>query len=291
MKIKKTLFAFVVCFFCMLLFQSAKSGPPSSLPASFRVAAYNIRYNAQMDLESGNAWDLRKEPLARLIRQHGFDIVGTQEGDAGQMKDLKELLPAFDIVAHPYGGKGDLHNAAILYKRHLFELIDSGVFWLSETPEAPSIGWDASDRRICNWAKFRDKLSGKEFFFFNTHFYWRKEIARKESGPLMVKKIKEIAENAPVIVTGDFNSRPETSQIAAMKEVVKDAYNATKTGRQGVEGTGFPGGVFQGKPGGRIDYIFVSSQISVLDYKVLSDTYNQDRYPSDHLPVTSFIEF
>src|SRR5690606_41971448 len=99
MKTKKIIFAFIACFFCILLVQSAKP-----IPASFRVAAYNIRYDAQMDVESGNAWDLRKEPLARLIRQHGFDIVGTQEGDGGQMDDLKELLPAFDIVAHPYGG-------------------------------------------------------------------------------------------------------------------------------------------------------------------------------------------
>lgn len=286
MKIKKTIFAFATCLLCTLLFQSARP-----IPASFRVAAYNIRYNAQMDVESGNAWDLRKEPLARLIRRQGFDIVGTQEGDAGQIKDLKVLLPAFEVVLHPYGGKGDLHNAAILYKRDLFELIDSGVFWLSETPQVPSIGWDASDRRICNWAKFKEKFSGKEFFFFNTHFYWRKEVAKKESGPLLAKKIKEIAGNAPVIVTGDFNSRPETSQIAALKEIVKDAYDATETARQGVEGTGFQGGVFQGEPGGRIDYVFVSSQIRVLDYKVLSDTYNHDRYPSDHLPVTSFIEF
>ncbi len=286
MKTKKTLFAFVASFFCILLFQSAKP-----IPASFRVAAYNIRYDAQMDVESGNAWDLRKEPLARLIRQHGFDIVGTQEGDAGQMDDLKELLPAFDIVAHPYGGKGDLHNAAILYKKDRFELLDSGVFWLSETPEVRSIGWDASDHRVCNWGKFREKFSGKEFFFFNTHFYWRKEIARKESGPLMAIKIKGIAGNSPTIITGDFNSRPETSQIAAIKEVVNDTHEVTKTERQGVEGTGFPGGVFRGAPDGRIDYVFVSPQIHVFDYKVLSDSYNDDRYPSDHLPVTCFIEF
>ncbi|HUH20090.1 endonuclease/exonuclease/phosphatase family protein [Albibacterium sp.] len=286
MKSKKTILAYIACFFFIFLFQSAKP-----IPASFRVAAYNIRYNAQMDVESGNAWDTRKAPLARLIRQHAFDIVGTQEGDAGQINDLKELLPAFDVVAHPYGGTGDSHNAAILYKRNQFTLLDSGVFWLSETPEIPSIGWDATDRRICNWGKFKEKHSGKEFFFFNVHFYWRKQIAKQESGPLIAKKIKEIAGDTPTIITGDFNSTPQTSQIAAIKEVLNDAYEVTKTERQGVEGTGFPGGVFQGKPGGRIDYVFVSPQIQVYDYKVLSDIYNDNRYPSDHLPVTSFIEF
>lgn len=259
--------------------------------ASFRVAAYNIRYAAEADEKTGNGWDLRRGPLARLIDQHAFDIVGTQEGDGNQLEDLKRLLPAFDVVAHPYGGKGDLHNSAILYKRDLFELVDSGVFWLSETPDVPSIGWDASDRRVSNWAKLKDKRSGKEFFFFNVHFYWRKHIAKEKSGPLMVRKIKEVAGGMPVIVAGDFNSRPETSQISAIKEILNDAYDVSLSERQGVEGTGFPGGVFQGEPGGRIDYVFVSPEIRVLDYKVISDQYNNDRYPSDHLPVTSLIEF
>jgi endonuclease/exonuclease/phosphatase family metal-dependent hydrolase len=286
MKNMKFIFSVFVCLIGISLSQAGQGAK-----ALFRVAAYNIRYAAEADEISGNGWNLRKKPLAQLILKHEFDIIGTQEGDGKQLEDLKALLPAFDIVAHPYGGKGDLHNAAILYKRDLFELVDSGVFWLSETPDVPSIGWDASDRRVSNWAKFRDKRSGKEFFFFNVHFYWRKHIAKEKSGPLMVRKIKEIAGNAPVIVTGDFNSRPETSQIAAMKEIVNDAYDVSVSERQGVEGTGFPGGVFQGEPGGRIDYVFVSPGIRVLDYKVVSDRYNDDRYPSDHLPVTSLIEF
>lgn len=285
MKNRKVLFAFITCVVGIVLFQSAKP-----IPASFRVATYNIRYDAEMDTESGNDWDLRKEPVARLIRQHSFDMVGTQEGDSGQMDDVLELLPEFDMVAHPYG-RNALHSAAILYKRDRFELLDSGVFWLSETPEMPSVGWDASDYRICNWGKFKEKYSGKEFYFFNTHFYWRKEVAKQESGPLIAKKLKEIAGNAPVILTGDLNSTSETSQIIAVKDVVNDAYETSRSHRQGVEGTNLGGGVFQGSPRNRIDYVFVSPQITVYDYKVLSDKYNDNRYPSDHLPVTSFIEF
>lgn len=261
----------------------------SSGKAQFRVAAYNIRYAAEMDEQSGNGWDIRKAPLASLIQRHHFDIVGTQEGDGKQMKDLKGLLPEFDQILHPYGGKGDLHNLGILYKGEQFEPLDKGVFWLSETPDTISIGWDASDRRICQWAKFRHKASGKEFFFFNTHFYWRKDVARRQSGPLIAKKIKEIAGDFPVMVTGDFNSRPETPQVRDILASLKDAYDATESDRKGIEGTGFPGGVFQGKPGGRIDYIFVSPQVQVLDYEVLSDVYNDNRHPSDHLPVTSAV--
>jgi len=255
---------------------------------AFRVASYNIRYAAEADEQSGNGWEVRKQPLTNLIARHRFDIVGTQEGNARQLDELNALLPGYRYLGHPYGGPdGQLHNCATYYKADLFEALDSGVFWLSETPDTPSIGWDASDRRICHWIRFRQKNTGREFFFFNVHFYWRKHLARKQSGPLLLSKIKEIAGGQPAICTGDFNSTPEKAQIQAVKTLLSDAYDASKTPREGVEGTGFPGGVFQGQPGGRIDYIFVSKDFQVEDYKVISDVYNGDHYPSDHLPVTS----
>lgn len=255
----------------------------------FRVAAFNIRYNAEADEKSGNGWEFRKAPVAKVIWDHQFDIVGTQEGDAQQLEDLKALLPGYEYLGHPYGGQGDLHNAATFYKTTLFEVVDTGVFWFSETPEEPSVGWDASDRRITHWTKFKVKESGKIFFFFNAHFYWRLEEARRESGPLLVRKIKEIAGDAPAICVGDFNSTDETAQIQAINSFLGDAYHQTQSPRQGVENTNMGGGVFQGEPKNRIDYIFVTPQIQVKDYKVLSDQYKGDRYPSDHLPVTSLV--
>lgn len=254
--------------------------------AIFKVCSYNIRYNSKADDNSGNGWDIRKDPLAELILKHQFDIVGTQEGDSVQMEELNDLLPGFAYIAYPYGGSaGDLHTCAILYKKDLFEIIDSGVFWLSETPGEPSVGWDATDRRICQWAKMQHKQTKKYFYFFNTHFYWRLQEAKRESGPLLIQKIKSIAGDFPVICTGDFNSIAETQQIKAIKSLLSDSYEVSENGRKGVEGTGFPGGVFQGVPGDRIDYVFVSPLISVFDYEVYSDVYNDDRYPSDHLPV------
>ncbi|WP_257657798.1 endonuclease/exonuclease/phosphatase family protein [Parapedobacter lycopersici] len=278
------IFLFLAAINCSQAQQQAQPG--------FRVASYNIRYAAEADEQSGNGWDIRKQPLSELISSHGFDIVGTQEGNTSQLADLSELLPGYAYLAHPYGGQdGLLSNCAIFYKAARFDALDSGVFWLSETPDMPSIGWDASDRRICYWTQFREKETGKTFFFFNVHFYWRKHIAKEQSGPLLARKIREIAGSQPVICTGDFNSLSETTQIQAVKGLLSDAYEVTQTPRVGVEGTGFPGGVFQGQPGGRIDYIFVSPHFQVVDYRVLSDTYNGDHYPSDHLPVTSWLSW
>lgn len=292
---KKRNILFSFSFLLVLVFSSFSVSPVSresmAKKTRIKVSAYNIRYNANADVKGGNGWDIRKKPLAELIEKHGFEIVGTQEGDKQQMSDLRTLLPAFEQVSYPYGGKGDLHTAAILYKKDRFEVLDQDVFWLSETPDEPSMGWDATDRRICSWVKFKEKKSGKIFYFFNVHFYWRLEVAKRESGPLMVRKIKEIAGDAPAVCVGDFNSTSETSQILAMKASMQDAYDATETTRKGIEYTNLGGVNFLGPAKGRIDYIFVSKNIRVKDYEVYSDRYNGDRYPSDHLPLASTIEF
>lgn len=258
---------------------------------SFRIATYNIRYDAKADDESGNPWQVRKHEVAKLIKRHQFDVVGVQEPNAKQLEEFQALMPDYAYTGHPYGGKnGDAHHCATFYKKDLFTALDSGVFWFSETPNEPSIGWDATDRRICSWIKLQVKATGQEFYVFNAHFYWKNQTARENSGMVLVNQVNAIAAGAPVVALGDFNSHPDTPQIADIKKRLSDAYEITETSRQGVDGTGFPGGVFQGKPEARIDYLFVSSHFLVKDYKVISDVYHEDRYPSDHLPVTSLLE-
>ncbi len=253
-----------------------------------RVAAYNIRYESKADDLAGNGWAVRKAPLAQLIADQKFDIVGTQEGNTRQLKELKELLNSFEYVGYPYGGPdGKLHNAATYYRSDLFKVLDKGVFWLSETPDTPSIGWDATDRRICQWIKFQDLKSEKAFYFFNAHFYYRNKEAREKSGNLMVEKMKEIASDYPVICLGDFNSTPEMAQIHHMEAYLRDCREIAGQ-KEGPEAT-FPGGRFHGEPEIRLDYIFVSDHFRVMDYKTLTDTYDGNRYPSDHLPVTARI--
>lgn len=290
---KRVLLYFILSFsFWSCKSTSIYSHRSSNNTTAFKAATYNIRYDAAADQKTGNAWSLRKEPISDLIKKYSFDLIGTQEGSVVQLQELLELLPGFAQVHVGYGGKdGNLHTCAVLYRTANFELLDSGVFWLSETPDIPSIGWDATDRRICQWARMKDKKSGQPFFFFNAHFYWRNEVARRESGPLMVRKIQEIAGTSPVLIVGDFNSEPSSSQVQAMKAVFADSYDTSVNGTKGRIGTAFPGGVFQGEPGGRIDYIFVNKTTEVSDYEVYSDVYGDNRYPSDHLPVSCRVRF
>jgi endonuclease/exonuclease/phosphatase family metal-dependent hydrolase len=267
---------------------SEEDDPDKGERLTLKIASYNIRYAAAADAQTGNGWDARKLHVADVIKNHDFDIVGTQEGNKAQLADLKGYLPDFDYVGHPYGGSSNTsHNCAIFYKTAKYTVMDEGCFWFSETPDIPSIGWDATDQRICYWAKFRELETGTEFYFFTAHFYWRYQTARENSGAVLVAKIREIAGDAPVISTGDYNSTSTTPQINTILTLLKDAYDTTETPPIGPKGTDLGGGVFQGEPRGRIDYIFVSNHFRVLNYAVLTDSYNNGRHPSDHLPVSS----
>lgn len=268
-----------------LLFALAETS--SAQKNTINLATYNLRYNTAND--GVNAWPNRKENVKGLIQFHEFDLFGVQEALIGQLRDVAELKEfAFIGKGRDDGQEGGEHSA-IFYKKDRFKLLGSGDFWLSETPDKPGKGWDATCcNRIASWGKFQDLKSKKELFFFNVHFDHQGVEARRQSGHLMVKKINEIAGKATVLLTGDFNSTPDTEQIKTISNLLNDAHNATKQAPYGPEGT-FNSFKFDAPMDKRIDYIFVSKNIDVLKYGVLTDAKEQ-RYPSDHQPVVTKIE-
>ena len=272
----RTIMILCACLLCVPAAAQKKKG--------IRVAAYNLRYDEPRD--GVNAWPNRRENVKALILYHDFDIIGTQEGFVHQLQDLCEM-PGYDYtgVGRDDGRDGGEHSA-IFYKTGRFKLLDSGNFWLSETPGQPGKGWDATCcNRICSWAKFRDVNTKKTFFVFNVHFDHQGVVARRESGKLMLQKIREIAGVMPVIFTGDLNSTPETEQVQTIQTVMNDACRITVLPPYGPVGT-FNGFRFDAPLENRIDYIFVSPHFSVSKYAVLTDAKEQ-RYPSDHLPVVA----
>lgn len=254
---------------------------------TINVASYNLRYNTEND--GVNAWPNRKEHVKGLIQFHEFDLFGVQEALLGQLKDVAELKDyAFYGKGRDDGKEGGEHSA-IFYKKDRFKLLQSGDFWLSETPDKPGKGWDATCcNRISSWGKFQDLLSKKEFYFFNVHFDHQGVEARRQSGHLMVKKMQEIAGKSTIILTGDFNSTPDTEQIKTIQGFLNDTHEVTKQAPYGPEGT-FNSFKFDAPMDKRIDYIFVSKNIDVLKYGVLTDAREQ-RYPSDHQPVLVKVE-
>jgi len=273
---------FILPFLCSILWIGCCVQDDLSL----RVATYNLRMDTNAD--SLNAWTYRKDNVKALIRHHNMDIVGTQEGFLHQLQGISELSEYAYTGAGRDDGLTAGEHSAIFYKKDRFEILESGDFWLSETPDTPGKGWDATCcNRICSWAKFKEKKTGKTFYVFNVHFDHQGRIARQESGKLMVKKMQEIAKDNPVICTGDFNSTPDTEQIKLLSTFLNDARIVTKSPPYGPEGT-FNRRFANPIAPGRIDYIFVSNNFNVLTYASLTD--NDGRYyPSDHLPVMADI--
>jgi endonuclease/exonuclease/phosphatase family metal-dependent hydrolase len=254
-----------------------------AISQNIRVITYNIRFNNPDD--GVNAWPNRSQQVSALLDFHQADIFGLQEALIGQIEDIQAALPKMKWVGV---GRDDGEKAGefspLFYNSEKFKALKKGWFWLSQTPEKPGLGWDAACNRICTWLVLKSKKSDQKFMVLNTHFDHKGTQARTESAKLILRKIKELnTENLPVILTGDFNLTPEQEPIAIISSELKDSKSISKKPPYGSSGT-FNNFDFNSLLKDRIDYIFVSDQIEVKQFGVLSDSKDQ-RYPSDHLPV------
>src|SRR5690554_3377285 len=259
--------------------------PLTLFAQQMNIVSFNIRLNTPAD--GINAWPNRIEMATGLLRFHEADIFGLQEALYGQMTDIEKALPEYSWigVGRDDGDKGG-EFSPIFYKKSAFILLNHGTFWLSETPDKPSKGWDAALNRIVTWGKFQSKVSGKQFLIFNTHFDHRGNEARKKSADLIWAKVREMThdKNLPVIITGDFNLTPETEPILMLKKNLKDSREVSVDPPYGPVGTynGFK--LDADLSSNRIDYVFVHGNIKVLKYAAITD-FKDHRFPSDHLPV------
>ena len=257
--------------------------------AQHSAMTYNIRYSTPND--GVNWWENRKEWVANLVRFYEPEVMGIQEGLHSQVSFLDSALAEYEFVGVGRDdGETQGEYSAIFYKSEVLEVLDSGTFWLSETPEEPSFGWGTSFRRIATWAKFRVKESGTEYWVFNAHFDHQVAVARLNSAKLIYQRVQEWnTENLPVIVMGDLNATPDAPPITYLASVMNDSRMISENPPYGPEGT-FNGFNTSHPLNDRIDHIFVSDDISVKKYAVIADTRNQ-RTPSDHLPVLIHYSF
>ena len=255
-----------------------------------RVMSYNVRYKNTID--SINGWEFRKDNVAALIKYHKADVVGLQESNNEQTQDLEERLQGYGWYGVPRmsGPNGEL--TPIFYRKDRFALLDSGTFWYSETPDVPeSKSWDAMYPRIASWVKLRDLVSGREFFFFNTHFDHRGEAARQKSGEIIRQKIMDISGSQPAILTGDFNTMEgsEAYENIVQESTLRDAFHITESPHYGPVNTSSGFAVSPKPIRAKIDYIFVNEKVRVLGHATITDQ-QEGRYYSDHLPVLAEVK-
>ncbi|MEH6703763.1 endonuclease/exonuclease/phosphatase family protein [Galbibacter orientalis] len=255
-----------------------------------KVMTYNIKYDNPSD--TANNWQSRKEFLISQLNFYAPDIFGTQEGLHNQLEDIQRELKNYKYIGIGRD-QGDTKGeySAIFYNTKKYEVENESTFWLSPTPEKPSKGWDAALNRICTYATFKDKKSGKEFLVFNTHFDHVGNVARLESSKLILKKMKELnPKNLPVVLTGDFNLDSTSEGVVAIKKEMLDSHLEAGENAFGPDGT-FNGFHFEKPVKNKIDFVFISkNDFSVLKSGILSDSKNL-KYPSDHFPVIAYLDF
>lgn len=281
MKTSKIFSAFTLVLILLLSLYNTSFGQ-DKINATFNVITYNIRMNTPGD--GVNAWPLRKDKVAGLLKFHQADIFNVQEALPEQMDDLVTSFPGFDHVGVGRDdGKRKGEHMAVFFRKARFEKLADGMFWLSETPTKPGLGWDAQCNRTVTWIRLKDKMTNKTFLVFDTHFDHKGNKARDESARLILKSIKTInKENLPVILTGDFNLTKKALPIQLILKELNDAYDKSLSLPYGPDGTsgGFDVKVMPNK----IDFIFINDKVEVIRHGVLSDSFGLC-YPSDHLPV------
>lgn len=299
-----------------------------AVPAAetLRVGTYNIRLMTG-DRRTPNAWNERKEGLVDEIRRLDMDVFGMQEVFPAQAFFITNALPQYAVTGE-YREKDRVSGEAspVCYRKDRFAVVKSGTFWLSETPDVPGVkGWGAACPRVCTWALLRDRRTGTLLTFANTHTDHRSARARKEGMLLVIRRMREFApKGTPIVFTGDHNCRETEEPAIAVAGLLDDALYASKTPPKGpwrtfsgwswrdrevsaVDALKLPKNVRnarQGSPdgekkdgrhrwedcGARIDYIYVSKDVTVRSFETHATPRKGTKlYPSDHFPVTADI--
>ena len=264
----------------------------SQKSARINVMSFNIRYDNPADGDQN--WHQRKENVVRMINFYDLDIIGMQEVLVSQLNYLKDNLQGYQAVGvGREDGKEKGEFSPVFYRKDRFKELKSGTFWLSETPEKVSKGWDAALERIASWVVLKDNINGKEFIFMNTHFDHRGNQARIESAALLKAKATELAAGMQLILTGDFNLTPESEGIQTIikpdgkNTLVNSSTKATFTYGPDWSSTGFDDRPFEQRK--VIDYVFLKQIETVNRYAVIAEKLNNLQL-SDHCPVFVQVE-
>jgi len=274
-----------ICVGLVLLLALAATRPAGAADSTqtLQVMTYNIRTGRAKD--GLDAWPLRKQRTLAMIQKYHPDVLGLQEALDFQLGFLQENMRGYAIVG---AGRNDGRTAgefsAIMYRTDRLQLLESKTFWLSATPDVPATTtWGNKFVRICTWAHFHDRATGKVFYHFNTHFDHISQPSREQSAKLMLERIAAVSPKAAVIATGDFNAGEQNPAVKTMLTGgFVDSFRVVHPEEKRVGTTN----AFKARSDTKIDYIFVDQNWTVEAAAIHPDKI-EGRWPSDHLPVTA----
>ncbi len=266
---------------------AAAQAPVTAAP--IRVMSYNIRCGSCEAPDSPNYWQKRKYLVGHLIKTQNPDIIGLQEAELNQVEDLVEMLDDYAWIGIGRDdGKAKGETTAILFRKQRFTLQRQKTLWLSQTPQQPSLGWDAAYRRTLTLVQLQDALNKLPITVINTHLDNEGETARQQSAKLLLAEVGKINPQFPVLVTGDFNTKANSKTYAILSSALSDAEKTSIAPPLGGNKT-FNGFGENTEPDNKIDFIFTNKKLKVLSYRVDTTIYN-NLFPSDHYPVVVELE-
>jgi len=265
-------------------FAETKTNPPLC------VMTYNLRYASPTP---PNDWPTRRPLVQEVIMSIKPDVIGTQEGLHAQLLDVAADLPDYTWVGVGRNdGKTNSEFMAVFYRKSRLEALSTNHFWLSDTPEIPgSTTWGNSNRRMVTWLKFRDRLTGDEFYFLNTHFDHQIQVAREKSAELVRHRVAAWETRLPVLLVGDFNAgagRNKAFDILTREGFFRDSWLQAKV-RQNDGMNSFNGFKSPGQEGERIDWILTRGDIAVDRAEIVTFS-RAGQFPSDHFPVVAWLK-
>lgn len=296
---KKILFAIAIVMFAVSC--GGNETPAGKQPTSkykkhagegeIKIMSFNIRTSG-MDKDTPNHWDNRKEAVLALIKDQMPDIMGVQEATfTNQWLWLKDKLKSAGYDGYGLNRQTGKESGAgecpgILWNGNVIEKIEVGTFWLSETPDKPSKGWDANYYRTATWGLFKHIATGKQFLFVNTHLDHESVTAQVEGMKLIEQKLLEYEEDYPLYLTGDFNVISTDKALDGVREFMRNArtYASVRDTNPTVNGFGNSSSRKQ------IDHIYYSDYLKAVEYYTIMDAYNGVTYVSDHYPIYAIIK-
>jgi endonuclease/exonuclease/phosphatase family metal-dependent hydrolase len=252
------------------------------------VATFNLRYASNT---RPNAWPERRPVLRECLRQLDADIIGTQEGLHQQLQDVAADLPEYHWIGTSRDGGSQGEFMAIFYKRDRFEPLATNHFWLSDTPEvAASSTWGNVCKRMVTGVRFRERVSGREFYFWNTHLDHQVELARQKSAQLIRERVAALPTDVPVLLTGDFNcaaGRSRAYELLVKEGGFTDTWSVARA-RVNEAWNSFHGFQEPKRDGVRIDWVLFRGAVTAEKSEIVTFAQN-GQYPSDHFPVAAWL--
>lgn len=249
-----------------------------------KVMSYNIRLGSAQD--GTNSWALRYTATGEMLEDQKPDVFGVQEALEYQVRYIEEMCGYESVGVGRENGKKEGEHMSIFWNKKAVSMLKWGTFWLSETPEKPSKGWDAECFRTATWALMKDKRTGEKFYFVNTHLDHEGAEAQKNGLNLIMDKIAEInTEGLPMVLTGDFNMEPSNPNLAELDARMQSARKIAAQTDSHATYNGW------GKSSTMIDYIYVSGFSSCPEYQTVTKRYEDRKFISDHYPIFARLIF